>query len=87
MPDPKERYEGMLAERVAEAAEADRARLWYAVRTVLYCIGCQLVGGALFVYSLHGLMPPDEAQAFLAGGVGIATGGTLLTVFVRHGER
>jgi hypothetical protein len=84
MPIRKELYEEMIAEREAAEREASRHRLWFSVRTIAICIGWQLLGGAVVVYAFHGIMPADRAHSLISAGIGLAAGGTLLTVVVRQ---
>jgi len=84
MPIRKDLYEAAIAEREQAEREASRHRVWFAVRTVLICIGWQLVGAAIVVYAFTTVLPGDRADALIDAGIGLAAAGTLLTIVLRH---
>jgi hypothetical protein len=84
MPIRPDLYAQMIAEREAAEREATRFRFWFSVRTILICLGWQAFGAAVVVYAFHARMPAERARTLLDAGIGIAAGGTLLTVVVRQ---
>ncbi|MDB4950532.1 MAG: hypothetical protein JWM27_3181 [Gemmatimonadetes bacterium] len=79
----KELYETMVREREHETVEADRARRWAAVVTLLVCLLWCALGGAVLAW---GLMTYDEkaGRTALQAGPEIAAAGTILTLLYSY---
>ncbi len=80
MPDRRQEYERMIAERIQaeQASEREVRRFW--IITLLVCIVWCLVGAFITGLGFALVLDHETAEVLITSGQGIAAGGVLLTV-------
>jgi hypothetical protein len=76
----QEEYERLCAENEAAEKHARRTERVYWIVTLLVCWAWCLLGGFITAYGFH-IVDPVNGPILRDAGVGIAAGGTLITVF------
>jgi high-affinity K+ transport system ATPase subunit B len=80
MPDRRDEYERMIAERIQAEEESEREVRRFWIITLLVCMVWCLVGAFITGLGFALVLDRETAEVLITSGQGIAAGGVLLTV-------